>query len=134
MIFRVGNEYFCCTVIFLGRGKDKKMMEILIPALMGFKATTIGAVAFTAIAALVMKAMGVASIALIVTLCLLVAKLFSAPHVIYPKHVELDAHASEHHPVFADFPLHETGKNLTVETPFILSFLQPYEIVLAVAT
>lgn len=95
---------------FSGRGKEKKMMEMLIPALLGVKATTVGAVAFTAVSALVMKALGVASIAMLLSLGLVVAKIFHTQHVVYPKHVEFDAHASEHHPVFAEFPLHETGK------------------------
>lgn len=87
------------------------MMEILIPALMGFKATTIGAVVFTAISALVLKAVGVAGLALIFSLFLLVAKLFGHERAHYqPKHIEIEAHGSEHHPVFAEFPMHETGK------------------------
>lgn len=87
------------------------MMEILIPALLGFKATTVGAVIFTGMSAFVLKAVGVAGLALILSLFLLVAKLFSHERVAYhPKHIEIEAHGSEHHPVFAEFPIHETGK------------------------
>lgn len=85
------------------------MMEILIPTLLGFKATTVGAIVYTAISAFVLKAVGVASLALFLSLTLLVSKLFSHPTYIKPKHIEIEAHASEHHPIY-EYPPTEHGE------------------------
>lgn len=85
------------------------MMEILIPTLLGFKATTVGAIVYTAMSAFVLKAVGVASLALFLSLTLLVSKLFSQPAYVRPKHIEIEAHASEQHPMY-EYPPSEHGE------------------------
>lgn len=85
------------------------MMEILIPTLLGFKATTVGAIVYTAMSAFVLKAVGVASLALFLSLTLLVSKLFSHPTYVKPKHIEIEAHASEQHPIY-EYPPSEHGE------------------------
>lgn len=106
------TERRICGVISLsdiGRGKDKKIMEILIPTLLGFKATTVGAIVYTAMSAFVLKAVGVASLALFLSLTLLVSKLFSQPTYVKPKHIEIEALASEQHPIY-EYPPSEHGE------------------------
>lgn len=89
------------------------MMEILVPTLIGLKATTVGSFVFAGLSAIVLKAVGAASVALVVSLVLLVSKLFSQPSYVKPKHIEIEAHASEHHPVY-EYPPTEHGESGTL--------------------
>ncbi|KAL3268018.1 hypothetical protein HHI36_007151 [Cryptolaemus montrouzieri] len=84
------------------RGRGQKMGNIILPAIIGFKAAGITAMVLFAMKVLVVKAFMVAKFALLLSSAIFIKKYLFHDHHHEPTYVEIEHHGSDHHPIFMD--------------------------------
>ncbi|XP_045475005.1 uncharacterized protein LOC123680926 [Harmonia axyridis] len=89
-----------------GKGRAQKMGNMILPAVIGFKAAGITSAILFTMKVLVIKAFMVAKFALLISSAIFVKKFFFHEHHHEPTYVEIEHHEPETHPIFLG---HEGG-------------------------